>query len=180
MIIGLVGHPGSGKSEVASCLASIGFTRTAFADPLKESLATALHIPVNVFYDPALKQVPLEQVYQKTPRQLMQDIGTQGYRNLINHDIWVDVWLRKMGILRGLSPDIDVSVEDVRFGNEDEAVRKVGMIVGVERPDVVNVHTHRSEKEVSGLISCADFVITNDGDLQNLRAKVLMMVESFR
>lgn len=149
MILGLCGHPTAGKTEVAKLPAKLSFEKTAFADPLKFSVATALGLDIQVFYDQALKNTPLPQVYGLTPRQLMQQIGTNGYRKLISDRVWIDTWMRRVeDLINNGTPR--VVVEDVRFLNERNAVREVGLIVAVVRPEAFPTMTHESEDDAQG------------------------------
>jgi hypothetical protein len=50
MIVGLVGKIGSGKSTAAEVFIEAGFTRIAFADYMKETLAEYLDVPREWFY----------------------------------------------------------------------------------------------------------------------------------
>jgi hypothetical protein len=148
------------------------FLRTAFADPLKDSLCVALSLPRDLFYDPAKKETILSDVYGPslagwTPRLLMQKIGTEGYRGLIGPKIWVDVWQRRAKIL--LEAREKVFVEDVRFPNEIAAIRELGgFVIGVRRPGVVLSHDHPSEKSIDELVDTADHIVMNDGTLPDL------------
>jgi len=161
MLIGIVGHPSCGKSSVAEILEGMGYRLQAFADPLKESLAVALRIPVDVFYDPKKKNIPLPEVYGKSPRELMQKIATEGYRDLVHADVWVDVWKRSIEDARkeGIQ---DIVVDDVRFPNELKALKEMGgLLVAIDRPGVENTMNHLSELHVNNLIVMADFRLSN-------------------
>jgi hypothetical protein len=59
-IIGLAGRKGSGKDTVANILAqNEGFTKIAFADPLKELLVKVFRVDSQYLHDEKLKEGPL-------------------------------------------------------------------------------------------------------------------------
>lgn len=99
-----------------------------------------------------------------TPRYLMQMIGTEWGRNLIDPDIWVKAWLRKVEAIAG-----PVVVDDCRFPNEEAAIRSIGgTLVRITRPGQPTIKTSSHESEAHH-IAC-DFEIINDGTLDQLYA----------
>lgn len=133
MIIGLCGRKGCGKSSVADSMERVsGFKSYNFASPIRKALS-AMGIPEEALNDPKLKERPTSYVFgNKTPRQLMQLLGTEFGRDLVSKSIWVDHLIeriRKDGTK-------NIVVDDVRFDNEVEALKLEGAhIVEVRRHD---------------------------------------------
>jgi hypothetical protein len=133
MIIGLCGRKGCGKSSVADSMERVsGFKSYNFASPIRKALG-AMGIPEDMLNDPKLKERPTNYVFgNKTPRQLMQLLGTEFGRDLVSKSIWVDHLverIRKSGAK-------NIVIDDVRFDNEVEALKLEGAyIVEVRRDD---------------------------------------------
>lgn len=128
-IVAFTGLAGSGKSTAAAYLATLGYTRTRFAAPLKAMLR-ALY--VNVGLEDAeidrriegdLKEAPDPLLAGRTPRYAMQTIGTEWGRDLIGYNFWVDLWAARV------AGEGKFVVEDCRFANEATAVANAGGII---------------------------------------------------
>ena len=164
MLIGISGKIGTGKTTVADMLVSKGFSQLAFAGVLKEMVAVLLNIPVSIFDDQAVKS-------GMTPfgcdvRHLLQTIGTDWGREMINTDIWV------ISAFFRINSDNTV-ITDVRFPNEAKAIReRGGIVIRLERdmdrsgPE----HQHLSETALDGWDF--DYVIDNNGSLEDLRNRL--------
>ena len=118
-VVGVCGDIGHGKDTTADHLVrDFGFRRVAFADALKRSCAEATGIPLGHFYDREEKEVAASGYgYRKSPRQIAQVMGSEGFRNLVDPDIWV----KRLGIeIEQIRAEgyIGAVVPDVRFGNE--------------------------------------------------------------
>jgi hypothetical protein len=159
VIIGLVGFKGSGKTTVAQeLMQNWEFHSRAFADPIREMLS-ALGVPYHLMDGPQ-KEEPQAILGGKSPRWAMQTLGTEWGRQLIYHDLWINLWWqRSQGLPR-------VVVPDVRFPNEVEQVHKRGgKIWRIDRLKPLSeegadpVDHHQSEANVNLLD--ADLVIQN-------------------
>lgn len=168
MIIGLTGLAGSGKSEVARVLREdAGFRRCAFADPLKGMLASVGFTHDQLYG--AEKMTPLEEFGGKTPRQMMQLLGTEWGRDMVHSEIWVTLWRRQAEGL--ISRNHPVVADDVRFPNEVEAIRALGGEVWrVLRPGVSTMN-HASETQIMTLD--VDRAISNDAGLRELTSRTI-------
>jgi hypothetical protein len=110
---------------------------------------------------------------KKSPRQIMQWLGTEFGRNMISENVWIDLATKKIMDNR---EEISV-VTDCRFSNEADAFKKMGgYIVGIFRPDGKDrtLYTGHSSEIID---FTADEDIFNDGDLDSLREKVDDMIE---
>ena len=164
MIIGLTGLAGSGKSEVAAALREFGgFKRVPLAGPLKSMLETVGFTHAQLWGDE--KATPLADFGGKTPRHIMQTLGTDWGRQMVDQDIWITLW--KKSVTVGPHADYNVVVDDVRFPNEVEAVRALGgQVWRVERPGVATMG-HESETHIANL--AVDRILPNTAGLYELR-----------
>lgn len=102
----------------------------------------------------------------KSPRELMQTLGTEWGRNLVNEDLWLI--LARQRLLK-MGPGMVIS--DVRFDNEALWVRKLGgRIIHVKRDLAERVKQHSSEVGVT--VEPGDGVIVNNGSLEDLQQSV--------
>jgi len=159
-LLGISGRKGSGKSVAAQVLLDAGWKRVKFADPLKNMLR-ALGL-TDVHIEGELKEHPCYLLGGKTPRWAMQSLGTEGGRNCIGEDFWLDLAKRQIGIL--LSQGFSVVVDDVRFENEAAMLRDLGgTVLEIQRGPAPEV-THVSEAGVEPNMICR-----NDLTVEHLR-----------
>lgn len=152
MLIGLCGPAGSGKSTAALHLVEHhGFTRVRFAGPLKAMMRALGCTEEEV--DGALKEAPCALLGGRTPRQAMQWLGTEWGRQMIAPDLWLRAWAAEANRYRL------VVCDDVRFPNEEAAIRsRGGIIVRIECPWAASAGSgHASEQQPIR----ADLVVRN-------------------
>lgn len=151
-MIGLCGAMGAGKDSVADYLVErYGYTRLSWADPLKE-VAWQVYgrlrgVELRHFFGTQEdKDEPLVHVGGRTGREILQHLGTEGFRAIYSNT-WVDVGMARVRGLEGVGNRWVVS--DVRFPNEVEAIRSVGgeywEVVRTDRPQYVG-EGHISEQ----------------------------------
>lgn len=168
MLIGLCGAAGAGKNAVAEILrAEHGFDHFGFADPLYAALATITGLSEDDLRDRNQKERPIEWI-GKSPRQLLQTLGTEWGRQMVRDDLWVQIGLRK-------AADIGAAViTDCRFENEAVAIKQAGGVVWrVERRFAclaADTARHASEAGIPEYL--VDAAIDNNGTLQDLAARV--------
>lgn len=179
MIIGLCGAAGCGKSTVAAHLRERHkFFDFALADPLYGMVSAMLGEPKEWLQDRGNKEVPVDWV-GKSPRQLLQLLGTEFGRGLLGEEVWIRHLLRRIDATTHAMcdywkrpVDCHFAVSDVRFDNEAAAIRERGGFVWrVVRPGQRTIAaTHASE----GGISPEHIILTivNDGDIDALTAAV--------
>lgn len=159
-LIAFTGKAGAGKDTAASKLIEAGFVRVAFADPLKEMLAAMLNVSRDKLEDRTYKDAPLSALgIEKTPRQLLQTLGTDWGRKLVDDGLWVN--LAKGRVTGALKAGHDVVITDCRFGNEAGIVRSLGgLVVRIQRAVTAAVPAHESENGVDNAL--CDIVINNN------------------
>lgn len=180
MIIALTGAAGSGKDAVAGILCShYGFVPCKMASPIYEALEVITGVSRDDLMARETKEKPIPWI-GKSPRELLQTLGTEWGRNLVSEDIWVNS--ARMRIREAVQLGFSVVISDVRFKNEVEWVRGDGGAVWhVERPNIGSdgctsqAATHSSERQLSK--DDADLVINNTGSLADLPSVVHKALE---
>lgn len=174
MLIGLAGAAGSGKGSVAEFLARgpYIFTEIAFADPVYAAVAAITGIPVPRLKDRGLKERAIPGL-GRSPRELLQLLGTEFGRRMVCESIWVDRAMQTVDYHSSMG--MNTVIADVRFDNEAEAIRgRGGMVWEVLRagPSCLagGAAGHASEEGISR--DLVDLVVFNDGTLDDLRANV--------
>ena len=158
-LIGIAGPARAGKDTLASYLLdnlSDDWSRSSFADPLKAMLSV-----IGVDCSDDAKAV-IDDSYGVTPRHMMQTLGTEWGRHMIDGDIWVKAFAR-------LNAGECVIVPDVRFENEAALVREHGVLIHlVGRGGIEGNHVSENAIEFKP----GDIVIDNSRDLAWLHAQV--------
>lgn len=164
-LIGIAGRARSGKDTVASfIIAAIGGYRYSFADPIR-----AMLVPLGVDMNDPYWQARKEDVIPAlgvSPRRMMQTLGTEWGRQLINPDLWLI-----MAHQRLLQNGPGMIIPDVRFENEAAWIRKHGgWIIHVIRPEAKAVEAHASEDGIE--MHDTDARLLNNGTLEELQLSV--------
>ena len=170
-LIGLTGPAGCGKNLVASMVPDAVVIQ--LADPIYAALSAILGIPDTVLRQRATKEKPIDWL-GKSPRQLLQTLGTDWGRTLVAEDIWLRIARRRIAELAE-SGAAAVVIADVRFDNEARMVQEMGGEVwGVDRGPTAEVSPHVSEAGLSpGMV---DRVIDNTGTPDQTRQRVLAIL----
>lgn len=172
MIIGLSGYAQSGKDTVAQHLIdNYGFTRIAFADPIREAL---LALDPTVPDYPALPGIKLSWLVEKSGwesvkqesqevRKLLQRMGTEVGREMFGQNFWVD---QAMSKANGID---NVVITDVRFPNEYDAIKQNGgQVWRVNKLNHQPANSHQSETILDDFNF--DWSIPNYGTIEDLYA----------
>ena len=173
-LIGITGKARSGKDTLARILfAEYAFTRIAFADPLKLAAQHIFGLTQDQTWLDEVKETILP-YWNMSPRRMLQLLGSDATKPVFGNELWVKRWFLSYDMLRETD---DIVVPDVRFDNECLALRNLGgVIIEVRRGTglVGSTGDHVSER---GLSTLPDFVIENDGTIDELRAKIRAIVE---
>ena len=175
-LIGLYSHaPGSGKSTVANM--TWDFKKISFASPMREFCANLLsalgHDGVVLLRDRDRKEQKITEI-GVSPRQMMQTLGTEWGRSCIHPELWIMVAAGAVEQQQKLGRN--VVIDDVRFPNEAEMIRRLGGELWlVNRPGVAYEGDHASEGALTDVLP--DAVINNSGSLEDLQAIVHGLLE---
>lgn len=175
MLIGLTGLARSGKDSAANILVQeFGFFQTFFAKALKEGVGRMLRLSEDQLYGD-LKEVT-DPFWGKSPRELLQFIGTELMRQQFDQDVWMKVVEREISQI----PDLDWVVSDVRFLNEAEFIRQNGgyIIKLVRKGSGASNGIEKHPSEVEMDLIRPDFTIDNNGSFSDLRARLLQVVDA--
>lgn len=170
-LIGLHGGANAGKDTVADWLcARHAYSRLALAGPIKDGLISMLGLSRFDLEDPIAKDAILTR-YGKSPRQLMQTLGTEWGRDLVHEDIWILRAEERLRQYRKFASSIVVT--DIRRENEAQWVRRQGgAIWHILRPLPRNVTgLHPTEAGIA-IVLGLDSVIQNVDGLEQLRAEI--------
>jgi hypothetical protein len=171
------GKAGSGKDTAANFLKQhYNFKSVAFADPIRAGMRAICGLEDKHFQHPE-KEVVLPE-FGKSPRQMMQTLGTEWGRVSVNQDLWLILAGKKVAEYK--EAGYNVVITDVRFENEAEWLRSQGgVLVHVIRPNAgTTPHGHASEAGVKQ--EAKDFLIYNTGTLEDLRDKVEYVVSTVK
>jgi len=172
MLIGLCGPAGAGKNTVAELLIDSDrctFHQMAFADPLYECVSVITGISVAELQNRDVKEAVIPWL-GKSPRQMLQSLGTEWGRDTIHPEIWIRIAMKRA--IPHLFVGRSVVVTDVRFDNEAKAITDAGGEVWrVVRPGwrclEESTAAHQSEAGVSEHLIAR--TIDNSGSLDDLR-----------
>lgn len=183
--IGITGVAGSGKDTVARILeerlgswAKDGdYDWTAeilhLADPLKESVAALLGIPVSVLSDRDVKE-SIDPLTGLSYRKIMQVFG-----DVIRGNFGPDFFIKSLDVRASeLKYAEYIIVPDVRYPNEADYIRsKGGVLLKVIRPSnpFAIEATHASEASIAH-ISC-HCILDNSQGIGHLENKVNIIAE---
>ena len=168
-LIGITGKARSGKDAIAKfAWSQYGFTRIAFADPVKMAAQAKFGLTAEQTWRDDLKEVVIPH-WGMTPRQIFQMEGTEAGRNIFGGDIWIKRFMLSYNLLKDTD---DIIVPDVRFDNEAEALRSLGgIIIEVRRGQAGLSGSAGAHVSESGLSLPADYVIENESTLEELHEK---------
>lgn len=169
LLIGIVGRKRSGKDTLAGFIKDIveDVDIMSFADPIKFACQHAYH----------LKNAQLEETkdvvdprWGISPRDMMKSLGGQYFRSKDP-----DQWVKNMGFrIQGMER---VVISDVRFHNEASFIKGMGgILIHVWRDIEENEDDDVSERTTEE-IEC-NYYIKNDGSLEDLRSKLVDIIQS--
>src|SRR5574340_857094 len=170
-LLAFAGKAGSGKDTAADYLGSeYGFMKIAFADPLRLAAHHIFGVDHHYFTDRKLKE-EAHPDWGMSPRRMLQLLGNEAMKPVFGSDVWIKRWQMTYNIVRDTD---DVSVSDVRFDVEADAVRALGgVVIHITRPDAglkSEAGGHVSESGVTA--QAGDIHLVNDGTLADLRDKL--------
>jgi dephospho-CoA kinase len=175
-IIGITGKKFSGKDTLGKLFINYGYRKIAFADALKDTVKNIFDFTEEQV-NGTQKEI-VDEYWKKTPRQIMQFIGTDMFRNHmselipeIDKNIWCYVVKRKIENAQQKNKNSLFVITDVRFPNEAEIIKNMGgVIIKITRDNIENSDVHESENSIN-LINY-NYVFENNGSIEDLYKKV--------
>lgn len=161
-VIGIHGKARHGKDTLADfVIARFGGYKYALASPLKAMVKAGLGIDLQDSYWSTRKEQVIPAL-GKSPRQIMQSLGTEWGRGLVNEDVWITLAKQRL-----LQDGPGMVIPDVRFDNEADWIRGInGLVIHVSRKGAQAVSPHSSEGGITQISQ--DFEVANDGTLEDL------------
>lgn len=176
-LIGLLGKKRSGKSSAAQYL----FNKYCYCDvqwayPLKEIIGAELfRLSWDQMYGGDEFKEAIDPRWGKSPREILQTVGTELFRNQFDPDFWV-----KQGVLQIEERWHDgetVVVSDCRFPNEVKKITEMGgitvRIVRIDAPPAVDEHL--SETALDDYK--ADFTLEAHDGIENIHRLIDELLE---
>lgn len=131
-IIGVTGRKFHGKDTLSDYLVqNHGYIKLSFAQPVKE-----ISKIIFGFNDEQLNgdlKETIDEIWNITPRQCFQFIGTELFRDNIGKilphigkNIWAHCLVEKIKSILIVNPEAKFVISDLRFPNEIEALRSLG------------------------------------------------------
>jgi len=200
-IISISGKIGSGKDTVASIIMELANDRQwevkKWAGKLKEVASLLTGIPKEKFEDQEFKKTNLGSEWNinsnpMTVRDLLQLLGTEAMRNGLHTDTWVNalmseyktdngVDMKAEGNGDGVVADKFWIITDTRFPNELAAItRHEGIAIKVVRDSGNQIGTTHSSETALDHYEDWDYVIDNEGSIDDLRKKIFNMLRKER
>ena len=170
--VAFAGVSGSGKDSAAAALVEQGYRRVAVIDPLKQALAdTAGLTHAQLWGDARNDVIPQLGCTPRTLFQVVSDVVCS-----FVPEFWVERWVER--VRAELEAGHRVVCADIRTTRELEMARELGaLVIRLERPGAGapdRTGCHSTETVLAELPKDQfDAVITNDGTLEQLRARVL-------
>lgn len=179
VVIAFTGYAQVGKDSAAGFLEEVGYTKLAFADPLRAAVH-ALNPIVDTYWpsegatprhrrvQDVIGMMGYEEAKKIYPeyRALLQRMGTEVGREQFGENFWVE------RLTSQFKAGGFYVISDARFSNEVDAIHENGgKVYRITRPGTEAVNTHVSDTGVDTLT--IDGVIPNTGDLNTFRELVL-------
>lgn len=176
-IIGLAGRKRVGKDSAAEYLVRhYGYTRLAFADPLKVAVAGLFGISMEevemIKNNSSITLVVGGRKHLEiSGREFLQRFGTEMGREIFGRYFWVSQWEKALN-----EEMLPVVTPDVRFVEEAEAIRKRGgIVVEIVRSGVQDNDSHLSEQPLPKKL--VDVVVANNGSLADLYQRMDLLIK---
>lgn len=181
-LICIIGNIGVGKSTVADIIKKYDYTELTFAGPVKE-IGLILGFDHKNLYGSQEDKLELNNFWGVSGREFMQKFATNIMRDeLSNHinmnmdgkTIWVRLCEKK--ILNLMEQNKKILVSDGRFPDEIDMIKNLGgIIIKINRKNKYDIQ-HQSESYIDKLK--ADFIINNDGTLEELEENIIKIILS--
>ncbi len=164
----------------------VKYKNKKFADKIKDIACMLIGFTRYQLEDRNFKDKELGKDWNnKTPRLIMQQLGTECGRNILHKNVWVNASFANYKLCDNWI------ITDVRFPNEVKAIKeRGGIVIRIIRPcsscglyegahdiDCINNNLieHESEKALDGYTEF-DYVIDNSGSILDLQNKLKIIL----
>jgi shikimate kinase len=171
-IIGITGKKFSGKDTLGNYFVqNYNYEQIAYADAIKDAVKCIFDFDDEQLH--GLKKEEVDEFWGKTPRQVLQFVGTDLFRNHthellpnIGKDIWIQVVKRKIMNRMKKDPNLCFVITDARFHNEVDVVKQLGGTVIKLQRHTECQDNHESETLIDTLP--ADYEFKNNSTKEEL------------
>lgn len=172
ILIGITGKAGVGKDTLADkIIERYGGVKLGFADSIKNACKELFQLSHEQLHIREEKEKK-DPRWDKSPRELMQILGTDLLRNHFDENIFIKSTLERIKKL-SIKNEI-IIVSDCRFENETQMIRNLnGIIIHLTRPKVKHINNHISENTLK--IFVKDIELINNSSIENLIEKIKMI-----
>jgi dephospho-CoA kinase len=148
-LIGLLAKKRNGKDTVADYLVeNYGFIKLSFADPVKQACKHIFSLTNEQLYGD--KKEIIDHYWKKTPRELLQIVGTDMFRNNFDKHIWIKSLKKKYLDIIKNNQNANIVISDVRFLNELQSIHQLnGVVIKIIRPNIQSCDNHESENNIN-------------------------------
>ena len=179
MIIGVCGDIGSGKDTLASVLIEKkGYTKLSFAGSLKDAVSVIFGWDRDMLEGLTKESREWRETKDEwwsnrlgiadlTPRWVLQNWGTELFRNHFHQDIWLACVENKINKMSNKN----IVITDCRFPNEIETIKKLGGKVICVKRNSCKGGNHASDTAWKN--ASFDDVILNNGSLEEFIENIL-------
>lgn len=172
-LIVICGEKRNGKDTTADYICkNYGYTKLELAYPLKKICKIAFDLDEEQLYGNS-KEI-IDERYGVKPREIMQFVGTDLFRNNLkqlipNAEL---IWIQNIIRIIEKNPNKKYVITDARFQNDIDVFKKYGAIcIKVSRKDMLNMDNHESEKNIKD-IKGIDYYLQNDSTIKDLYLKI--------
>jgi len=181
MIISITGRIGSGKDTVAEIIQSISpyhnWEVKKFAGKLKEIAELLTGVPKINFEDQEFKKQTMSDQWGMTYRDFLQKLGTEAMRNGLHENVWVNALFSDYTPFESQLPNWIIT--DTRFPNELQAAKlHKAITIKVIRDSGNTIGTLHSSETALDDFTEWDYIIDNNGTIEDLKAKVISILEA--
>ena len=172
-LIGITGNKRHGKDTIADHLcAQYGYIKYSYADNLKIGIGRVVFCLSDEQLYGDLKEVPDSRWDNRTPREILQYVGTNLLRNQFDANIWVKSLFYTLAA-KLADPNVRIVIPDIRFPNELQSLVDFAkannhhmISIKVVRPSIICTDTHESERHIATLQT--DHTLVNDNTIEQL------------
>ena len=180
ILIGLTGKKRSGKDTFAACTKNAyhNVHTTSFAAPIRKFICDICGF--KTLDELEANKNTVHPTFKKTPREMMQTLGTEWGREMVHPDLWETLVSEELKTLSNtLTTNDIVLVTDVRFDNEAKLIHLFeGINVEILRPNMQESDQHISEQGVSPEL--IDITLKNDYTVEALGAKADELINALQ
>lgn len=181
-LFGIGGALRSGKDTVADYLVEKhGWIKLGMSEPLNNALLTMNPLVPVRKWGLFTEYIPYAELHSRVGytkaktnyevRRLLQVLGTEVGRKMINENVWVDIAARRIRVHAALGQNVIMT--GIRFPNEIKMIQDLeGANLYVTRPDLEVSAGSGHDSETSVTKALFDIEIENDGSLDDLYSQV--------